>query len=90
MGIQRQDNGEDETASLSSSQSLLSHRHHNSYQTVDPSYEWNVEIDVKGQVDTGDSVDDKFSFNKLMQYTGPGMEAKISVCDKINLTIFSV
>lgn len=72
MGIQ----AEDEATVLSSSQTLLSHRH-NGYQTLDPSYEWNVEIDVKGQVDTGESVDDKFSINKLMQYTGPGMNKMI-------------
>lgn len=35
---------------------------------------WDVEIDVKGQVDTG-SVHENggFSITKLLQYTGPGM-----------------
>ncbi|KAG2199327.1 hypothetical protein INT47_012961 [Mucor saturninus] len=80
MGIQ----GEDEATVLSSSQSLLSHRH-KGYQTLDPSYEWNVEIDVKGQVDTGDSVDDKFSIHKLMQYTGPGWLMAIAYLDPGNL-----
>lgn len=86
MGIQSQAEDEEETNSLSSSQSLLSHRHHSSYQTLDPSYEWNVEIDVKGQVDTGDTADDKFSFNKLLQYTGPGMEVKKKKSIQFNLT----
>lgn len=56
------------------SESLIAPRTVNNYQTVatDPSYEWNVEIDVKGQVHTGETYSDKFSFKKLMQYSGPG------------------
>lgn len=72
MNTRSQTEGE-ESSNLIPSEAL-NHRHHNNYQTiVDPSYEWNVEIDVKGQVDTGDTDSDKFSFNKLMQYSGPGM-----------------
>lgn len=34
---------------------------------------WDVEIDVKGQVDTGSVQENgKFSISKLLQYTGPG------------------
>lgn len=72
MGLQSQEE-EEGNSSLTSSQTLLSHRHNNpNYNTLD-SYEWNVDIDMKGQVDTGDSTLEKFSFKKLMQYTGPGM-----------------
>ncbi|KAI8989532.1 natural resistance-associated macrophage protein-domain-containing protein [Pilobolus umbonatus] len=43
------------------------------YQSIPSDYNWNVEIDVKGQVNTGPEEDEhsKFSIKKLMQYTGP-------------------
>jgi natural resistance-associated macrophage protein len=47
-----------------------------SYQTIQngEGIDWNVEIDVKGQVNTGPEEDNvSFSFSKLLQYTGPGM-----------------
>lgn len=54
------------------SESLIAPQTMSNYQTVATDYEWNVEIDVKGQVHTGETYSDKFSFKKLMQYTGPG------------------
>jgi hypothetical protein len=57
--------------------SLLSNESSTGYQTLVD--EWNVEIDVKGQVKTGSEIIDEeeesartFSFKKLLQYTGPG------------------
>lgn len=53
-----------------------SHSYHtvNSQHTPqdDNGEEWRVEIDVKGQVDTGNEEEQGFSWTKLMQYTGPG------------------
>lgn len=38
---------------------------------------WNVEIDVKGQIDTGPADENgKFSWTKLLHYTGPGKKEK--------------
>jgi natural resistance-associated macrophage protein len=71
MNTRNQMEGEENTSLISSQ--ALNRRHLNNYQTLpDPTYEWNVEIDVKGQVQTGDTESDKFSFSKLMQYSGPG------------------
>ncbi|EIE81843.1 hypothetical protein RO3G_06548 [Rhizopus delemar RA 99-880] len=45
-----------------------------SYQAIQngEGMDWNVEIDVKGQVNTGPEEDNvSFSFSKLLQYTGP-------------------
>ena len=41
--------------------------------------EWRVEIDVKGQIDTGNVDERGFSWTKLMQYTGPGNVAILSI-----------
>lgn len=68
-----------EEDSATSSQTLLSHRNNSNYKSFDSTYEWNVEVDMKGQVDTGDSTTEKFSFKKLMQYTGPGMNNKRNI-----------
>jgi hypothetical protein len=68
---------QDENTTLippSQSTSNITHRNRNDYQALQDSnsYEWNVEIDVKGLVNTGVEDADKFSFKKLLQYTGPG------------------
>ncbi|KAI9030001.1 natural resistance-associated macrophage protein-domain-containing protein [Phycomyces nitens] len=62
-----------------------------SYQALsnDPlEYEWNVEVDVKGQVDTHQDQEDKeayFSWKKLMLYSGPGWLMSIAYLDPGNL-----
>ncbi|KAI8088376.1 natural resistance-associated macrophage protein-domain-containing protein [Thamnidium elegans] len=76
---------EEGNSSSTSSQTLLSHGQNANYKSLDSSYEWNVEVDMKGQVDTGDSTADKFSFSKLMQYTGPGWLMAIAYLDPGNL-----
>ncbi|KAI8877488.1 Nramp-domain-containing protein [Backusella circina FSU 941] len=70
--------------------SLLSNKSDTGYHTLVD--EWNVEIDVKGQVKTGPEViDDQdeseslFSFKKLLQYTGPGWLMSIAYLDPGNL-----
>lgn len=56
----------------SSEASRLLENEHSNYQSRDD-YDWNVEIDVKGQVNTGPEEEfTGFSFKKLLQYTGPG------------------
>ncbi|CEP18418.1 hypothetical protein [Parasitella parasitica] len=60
----------------------------NNYQTASAnnSYDWNVEIDVKGQVNTGPEQElSGFSFRKLLQYTGPGWLMAIAYLDPGNL-----
>lgn len=79
--IQEEEEG---NSSSTSSQTLRSHGKNTNYKSFDSSYEWNVEVDMKGQVDTGDCTTEKFSFNKLMQYTGPGM---IKVTNLLNSKI---
>lgn len=66
----------------------ISNGRSHSYHTVtqdtsqdDPTDEWRVEIDVKGQIDTGNVDERGFSWTKLMQYTGPGNCATISSCN---------
>ena len=63
-------------AEQSSEASRLLENIQNDYQSAtngDDSYDWNVEIDVKGQVNTGPEEEfTGFSFKKLLQYTGPG------------------
>jgi hypothetical protein len=85
---QTKEEGRENTSLIShSSDNLINHRLHSNYQSVDSStYEWNVEIDVKGQVNTGgsDTTNHRFSFNKLLQYTGPGKKRK-----KINKYLFT-
>ncbi|KAG1137370.1 hypothetical protein G6F37_011784 [Rhizopus arrhizus] len=59
-----------------------------SYQTIQngEGIDWNVEIDVKGQVNTGPEEDNvSFSFSKLLQYTGPGWLMSIAYLDPGNL-----
>ncbi|KAI7857412.1 natural resistance-associated macrophage protein-domain-containing protein [Circinella umbellata] len=47
---------------------------------------WNVEIDVKGQIDTGPTDENgKFSWSKLLHYTGPGWLMSIAYLDPGNL-----
>lgn len=68
------------------SQSLVAPQRLNNYQTVpDSSYEWNVEIDVKGQVHTGETYSDKFCFKKLMQYSGPGKSLWYNILESVFL-----
>lgn len=51
---------------------LISDRPEENYQSTE--HEWNVEIDVKGQVNTGPEQEShSFSLKKLLQYTGPGI-----------------
>ncbi|RCH78116.1 hypothetical protein CU098_002917, partial [Rhizopus stolonifer] len=48
--------------------------------------DWNVEIDVRGQVNTGPEEDNvSFSLNKLLHYTGPGWLMSIAYLDPGNL-----
>lgn len=55
------------------------------YQSRDD-YDWNVEIDVKGQVNTGPEEEfTGFSFKKLLQYTGPGKRETI-YCVHVHVT----
>lgn len=51
--------------------SLLLDSRQDNYQSTE--HEWNVEIDVKGQVNTGPEQENiVFSLRKLLKYTGPG------------------
>jgi natural resistance-associated macrophage protein len=48
-------------------------RNYNATTTNKSDYNWNVEIDVKGQVNTGpEEENNRFSLSKLIKYTGPG------------------
>ncbi|KAF1799743.1 natural resistance-associated macrophage protein-domain-containing protein [Mucor lusitanicus] len=69
----------------SSEASRLLENEHSNYQSRDD-YDWNVEIDVKGQVNTGPEEEfTGFSFKKLLQYTGPGWLMAIAYLDPGNL-----
>ncbi|RCH99041.1 hypothetical protein CU097_015177 [Rhizopus azygosporus] len=61
----------------------------NSYNTLTDDrqgYNWNVEVDVKGQVNTGPEEESStFSFQKLLKYTGPGWLMSIAYLDPGNL-----
>ncbi|KAI8072932.1 natural resistance-associated macrophage protein-domain-containing protein [Gongronella butleri] len=59
------------------------------YQSLDDrtntSPAWEVEIDIKDQVDTGQADDKGFSWKKLLKYTGPGWLMAIAYLDPGNL-----
>ncbi|GAN10342.1 ferrous ion membrane transporter DMT1 [Mucor ambiguus] len=75
-----QSNGEN-----SSEDARLLENVQSNYQSRDD-YDWNVEIDVKGQVNTGPEEEfTGFSFKKLLQYTGPGWLMAIAYLDPGNL-----
>ncbi|ORX62099.1 Nramp-domain-containing protein [Hesseltinella vesiculosa] len=56
-----------------------------SYQSLEASA-WDVEIDIKDQVDTGEvDSDNRFSWSKLLKYMGPGWLMAIAYLDPGNL-----
>lgn len=62
----------DESTPISNGRSHSYHAVSQDTSPDDPTDEWRVEIDVKGQIDTGNVDERGFSWTKLMQYTGPG------------------
>lgn len=65
-------NSEESASLLGEQEDSVQHRSYDTTVTKSD-YDWNVEIDVKGQVNTGpEEENNKFSLNKLIKYTGPG------------------
>jgi hypothetical protein len=63
---------EENASLLGEQEDTAQHRNYNT-TTAKSDYNWNVEIDVKGQVNTGpEEENNKFSLSKLIKYTGPG------------------
>ncbi|KAJ8661446.1 hypothetical protein O0I10_002712 [Lichtheimia ornata] len=75
----------DESTPISNGRSHSYHAVSQDTSPDDPTDEWRVEIDVKGQIDTGNVDERGFSWTKLMQYTGPGWLMSVAYLDPGNL-----
>ncbi|KAI8088653.1 natural resistance-associated macrophage protein-domain-containing protein [Halteromyces radiatus] len=77
-----------ETAPLTQQSSRTSYQSFssNTYDRTGSSSSWDVEIDVKNQVNTGITDENEpFSWKKLLKYTGPGWLMAIAYLDPGNL-----